>query len=243
MHVVLISNDVTLGSEVVFIRGALTQPNGSFQGSFYFESYWWCMPTNETGLQSLSARIFVFITMITGSSNHLLQVHLESKQKYPSHGRKATIGQFYAVILPSLEHLYDTSLELDTYQNELHGHDTIVRKKPEDDNKLFDVDMEREDECGICLDRCTKMVLPNCCHAMCINCYRDWNMRSESCPFCRGSLKRVKSGDLWVLTRSGDVVDQETLSREDMLRFYLYINNLPKDTPDALFLVYYEYLI
>ncbi|KAK4414177.1 E3 ubiquitin-protein ligase AIRP2 [Sesamum alatum] len=173
----------------------------------------------------------------------IYKVHLDSKQKYPSHGRKATIGQFYAVILPSLEHLYDTSLELDTYQNELHGHDTAVRKKPEDSNKHFDVDLEREDECGICLDRCTKMVLPNCCHAMCINCYRDWNMRSESCPFCRGSLKRVKSGDLWVLTRTGDVVDQETLSKEDMFRFYLYINNLPKDTPDALFLVYYEYLI
>jgi hypothetical protein len=24
------------------------------------------------------------------------------------------------------------------------------------------------------LDTCTKMVLPNCNHAMCINCYRDW---------------------------------------------------------------------
>ncbi|KAK4410799.1 E3 ubiquitin-protein ligase AIRP2 [Sesamum angolense] len=210
-------------------------------------------------LRSLDEWVFVSFYLFTAASisrakggaclqmklvyNHLAPVHTDSKQKYPSHGRKATIGQFYAVILPSLEHLYDTSLELDTYQNELHGHDTIARKKPEDNNKHLDVDMEREDECGICLDRCTKMVLPNCCHAMCINCYSDWNTRSESCPFCRGSLKRVKSGDLWVLTHSGDVVDQETLSKEDMLRFYLYINNLPKDTPDALFLVYYEYLI
>lgn len=39
---------------------------------------------------------------------------------------------------------------------------------------LANVDMEREDECGICLEPCTKMVLPNCCHAMCIRCYRNW---------------------------------------------------------------------
>lgn len=78
-------------------------------------------------------------------------------------------------------------------------------------------------------------------HSFLIKCYR--NTRSESCPFCRGSLKRVNSGDLWVLTCIKDVVDSETVLREDMLRFYLYINSLPKDIPDALFLMYYEYLI
>ncbi|KAM1080618.1 hypothetical protein ACFX1X_015508 [Malus domestica] len=78
---------------------------------------------------------------------------------------------------------------------------------------------------------------------MCINCYHDWNIRSESCPFCRGSLKRVNSGDLWVLTCGSDVVDTQTVLKEDMLRFYLFINRLPKDLPDALFLMYYEYLI
>lgn len=69
------------------------------------------------------------------------------------------------------------------------------------------------------------------------------NTKSESCPFCRGSLKRVNSEDLWVLTCNDDVVDDKTVSKEDLLRFYLYINSLPKDYPDALFLVYYEYLI
>lgn len=71
----------------------------------------------------------------------------------------------------------------------------------------------------------------------------DRNMRSESCPFCRGSIKRVDSGDLWVMTCNSDVVDQETVSKEDMLRFYMYMNSLPKDIPNALFLFYYEYLI
>ena len=73
------------------------------------------------------------------------------------------------------------------------------------------------------------------------NSYR--NTKSESCPFCRGSIKRVNSEDLWVLTCNDDVVDNETVSQEELLRFYLYINSLPKVYPDALFLVYYEYLI
>ncbi|KAF2588638.1 hypothetical protein F2Q70_00041756 [Brassica cretica] len=85
------------------------------------------------------------------------------------------------------------------------------------------------------------MVLPNCCHSMCIKCYRNWNLKSQSCPFCRGSIKRVNSEDLWVLAGDNDVVDTRTASREDLFRFYLYINSLPKDYPEALFLVYYEY--
>lgn len=108
---------------------------------------------------------------------------------------------------------------------------------------MSSIDLEREDECGICLEPCTKMVLPNCCHAMCIKCYRNWNTKSESCPFCRGSIKRVNSEDLWVLTCDEDVVDAETVTKEDLLRFYLHINSLPKDYPEAVFLVYNEYLI
>ncbi|KAJ1392883.1 Zinc finger, RING/FYVE/PHD-type [Sesbania bispinosa] len=48
------------------------------------------------------------------------------------------------------------------------------KKVIEGDGKLTNVDLQREDECGICLEPCTKMVLPNCCHAMCIKCYRKW---------------------------------------------------------------------
>ncbi|KAF9605470.1 hypothetical protein IFM89_017489 [Coptis chinensis] len=146
-----------------------------------------------------------------------------------------------AVILPSLEQLQGT--EMDVTQEKNQRRVEFGRKGIEERKKLFDMDWEREDECGICMELCAKMVLPNCCHSMCINCYRDWNTRSESCPFCRGSLKRVSSSDLWVLTNSGDFLDSETVSKEDLSRFYLYIDKLPRDIPDALFLVYYEYLI
>ncbi|XP_023909203.1 E3 ubiquitin-protein ligase AIRP2 isoform X2 [Quercus suber] len=171
----------------------------------------------------------------------VFKVYSDGRPNISSCGRKATIRDFYSVILPSLQRLHGDLDESETTQKEVNGLEMVVRKKLED-KKLSDVDMEREDECGICLEPCTKMVLPNCCHAMCINCYLDWNTRSESCPFCRGTLKKVNSGDLWVLTCSNDVVDTQTVLRDDILRFYLFINSLPKDIPDALFFMYYEYL-
>lgn len=133
----------------------------------------------------------------------------DGKPKLTSLGRKATIREFYDVILPSLKRLRTNPLELEVNEDDIQPFGTNPRKKIEKNTKNTDLDMEREDECGICLEPCTKMVLPNCCHAMCINCYRDWNMRSVSCPFCRGSLKRVNSEDLWVLPCTGDVVDQK----------------------------------
>ncbi|KAL4614456.1 hypothetical protein ACB092_07G056000, partial [Castanea dentata] len=147
-----------------------------------------------------------------------------------------------AFILPSLQHLNCKSSEFDISQEEGDGMQMIVRKKLDEKRLTAEGDLEREDECGICLESCTKMVLPNRCHSMCINCYHDWSTRLEPCPFCRGTLKRVKSRDLWVQTCSSDVVGTRTMLKENMLQFYLYINGLPKDIPDALFLMYYEYL-
>ncbi|GJV41134.1 RING-H2 finger protein ATL47-like protein [Tanacetum coccineum] len=167
----------------------------------------------------------------------------DGRPKLNSLGRKASIRQFYDVILPSLKRLRTIPVELDMNEDDLHPFGIDPINKLEKKIKSSDLDMEREDECGICLEPCTKMVLPNCCHAMCINCYHDWNTRSVSCPFCRGSLKRVNSGDLWVLPCTGDVIDQKTVSMEDKKRFYNYINRLPKDIPDAIFLVYNDYLI
>ncbi|GMN56838.1 hypothetical protein TIFTF001_025949 [Ficus carica] len=145
------------------------------------------------------------------------KVGSDGRPDVSSYGRRATISEFYTVILPSLKHLHCDSSELDMTQERSQNLEMVVRKRYEVKKESSDADMEREDECGICLEPCTKMVLPNCCHAMCINCYRDWNTRSESCPFCRGSLKRVNSEDLWVLTCGSDVVDTQTAWKEDVL--------------------------
>lgn len=69
------------------------------------------------------------------------------------------------------------------------------------------------------------------------------NSRSQSCPFCRDSLKRVSSRDLWVLTGHGDVVDAVTLAKDNLRRFYGYVDSLPLIVPDNVFLFYYDYVI
>lgn len=68
------------------------------------------------------------------------------------------------------------------------------------------------------------------------------NARSQSCPFCRGSLKRVSSTDLWVLTRNSDVIDAVTLAKENLRRFYLYVENIPVIMP-ATHVVVYDYML
>ena len=46
-----------------------------------------------------------------------------------------------------------------------------------------------------------------------------------------------------MLTGGNEVMDADLVADEDLVRFYLYLNNLPKDHPDALFFMYYEYLM
>ncbi|XVE85224.1 hypothetical protein DITRI_Ditri17bG0074500 [Diplodiscus trichospermus] len=149
-----------------------------------------------------------------------------------SKDRKATRREFYVVIYPSLRQLGDEFIELEHNQK---GRRTEVssRKRVEDRKRFFDKDLERDDECGICMENCTKMVLPNCGHALCISCFHDWNVRSQSCPFCRGSLKRVSSKDLWVLTSGNDIIDMVTLAKENLRCIYLYMESLPFVMPET----------
>ncbi|RXH72213.1 hypothetical protein DVH24_033751 [Malus domestica] len=148
-----------------------------------------------------------------------------------------------AVIYPYLRQLEGEFNELEDNNNKRSRcTDVLGRKRMEDRRKHSDKDLERDDECGICMENCTKMVLPNCGHSMCITCFHDWNARSKSCPFCRGSLKRVSSRDLWVLTSIGDVIDAVTLAKENLRRFYLYIENLPVVVP-ATPIVVYDYML
>eukprot|EP00262_Sarcandra_glabra_P008277 TRINITY_DN21612_c0_g1_i1.p1 TRINITY_DN21612_c0_g1~~TRINITY_DN21612_c0_g1_i1.p1 ORF type:complete len:253 (-),score=26.18 TRINITY_DN21612_c0_g1_i1:48-806(-) len=176
---------------------------------------------------------------------HILvyKVYVDGQTTISSHERKASLREFYAVIYPSLQQLEDNIVEIEDTKDIGRCMEMFSRKTLEERRKISDKESEREEECGICMEACTKIVLPNCNHAMCINCYHDWNTRSQSCPFCRGSLKRVKSKDLWVLTSNGDIIDTVTLAKENLRRFYQYIDNLPLMIPDTLFLVYYDYII
>ncbi|KAJ0866823.1 putative transcription factor C2H2 family [Helianthus annuus] len=127
------------------------------------------------------------------------KVYTDGGQRFlDMEGRQLLATFMVTIILPSLRRLHYDLVERDNGPKEPSPELEISGpKKLDKDKKFTNIDLEREDECGICLEPCTKIVLPNCCHAMCINCYRDWNSRAASCPFCRGNIKRVQSRDLW----------------------------------------------
>lgn len=62
--------------------------------------------------------------------------------------------------------------------------------------------------------------------------------RSQSCPFCRDSLKRVNSADLWIYTDNRDIVDMATVRKENLRRLFMYIDKLPTVIPETVFDVY-----
>uniref|UniRef100_A0A804QVS6 RING-type domain-containing protein n=1 Tax=Zea mays TaxID=4577 RepID=A0A804QVS6_MAIZE len=142
-------------------------------------------------------------------------VYADGDSSMSTYERRASLREFYAIIYPILQQLESSLIERDL-KGKGRCKDIVSRRRMEDWKKVSGRDVEREDECGICMEACTKMVLPNCSHAMCIKCHRDWYKRSESCPFCRGSLKRICSTDLWVLTNSNDVIDPAHLEKENV---------------------------
>ncbi|KAG5093332.1 hypothetical protein JHK84_048920 [Glycine max] len=160
-----------------------------------------------------------------GLLNFVVQVYADGMPSISSKERKATIKEFYAVIYPSLRLLQGE------FNNDQRNSCVEVSRKRL--AKVLNKDLEGDEECGICMENGMKMVLPNCGHSLCISCFHDWYMRSESCPFCRGSLKRISPKDLWVVIGNSDVVDRITIAKENLRRLYHYIETLPSIISDA----------
>ncbi|KAF8402666.1 hypothetical protein HHK36_010755 [Tetracentron sinense] len=143
-----------------------------------------------------------------------------------------------AVIFPSLLQLQREITDVEDWsQREV----CAARYRRNDEigkGKLSEFDLEREEECGICMEMNSKVVLPNCNHPLCLMCYRKWREQSQSCPFCRNSLKRVNSADLWIYMESYEIVDFFSISRENLRRLFMYIDKLPLLIQDHVFLPY-----
>ncbi|KAG5090252.1 hypothetical protein AAZX31_18G010700 [Glycine max] len=155
----------------------------------------------------------------------IFNVYADGMPSISSKERKATIKEFYAVIYPSLR-----LLQGEFNNDQRNSCAEVSRKRLA---KVLNKDLEGDEECGICMENGMKMVLPNCGHSLCISCFHDWYMRSESCPFCRGSLKRISPKDLWVVIGNSDVVDRITIAKENLRRLYHYIETLPSIISDA----------
>ncbi|KAI3439954.1 RING-type domain-containing protein [Psidium guajava] len=202
---------------------------------------------------SYSAAAHLFLFLVQWTDCHLAgalgflriliyKVHVDGTATMSVHERKASIREFYAVIYPSLMQLQRGITDAEEKMQKAVCMERYCKREEEEHKQHSDVDNEREDECGICMELNSKIVLPNCNHAMCLKCYRDWRMRSQSCPFCRDSLKRVDSCDLWVLTDTRDIVDMQMVTRENLRRLFMYIDKLPVIIPDNLFDTYDSHL-
>ncbi|RZC90751.1 hypothetical protein C5167_028578 [Papaver somniferum] len=165
-------------------------------------------------------RIFIYKAYVDGKTTMCIQE------------KTASIREFYAVIFPSLLQLErGISDAEDQKQKEICA--TKYKKLVDtDSSKMSEIDQEREEECGICMEMNFKVVLPNCNHSLCMNCYRDWHARSKSCPFCRDSLKRVDSADLWIFTDSREIIDTSSMCKENIKRLFMYVDKLPAALPD-----------
>ncbi|KAL9257484.1 E3 ubiquitin-protein ligase AIRP2-like protein [Drosera capensis] len=165
----------------------------------------------------------------------IYKVYVDGSTSMSTHERKASIREFYAVIYPSLLQLQSGVTEPEDKKQKAICMERFRRKDEEEQKKNSDVDAEREGECGICMETVSRILLPNCNHVMCLKCYRDWRSRSQSCPFCRDSLRRVNSGDIWVLLESREVLDMSTITRENLRRLFIYIEKLPLIVPGSFF--------
>ncbi|OAY82578.1 hypothetical protein ACMD2_11538 [Ananas comosus] len=132
---------------------------------------------------SPAAHLFLFLVQWTDCSLAgalgllrilIYKVYADGTTTMSTHERKASIREFYAVIFPSLLQLQRGITDMEDRRQKTM---CLERYRGRDDNEkkqLSDIDSEREEECGICMEMNSKIVLPNCTHAMCMKCYRDW---------------------------------------------------------------------
>ncbi|XP_050382276.1 E3 ubiquitin-protein ligase AIRP2 isoform X2 [Argentina anserina] len=172
---------------------------------------------------SPTAQFFLFLIQWTGyhlaGALGLLRILIyrayeDGKTTKSIHERKASLKEFYK----------------ERKQREICS--KYKRTDETDKGKLSEIELEREEECGICMEMNSKVVLPKCSHSLCMKCYQNWRTRSQSCPFCRDSLKRVDSCELWIYTSNNEIVDLTTISRENLKRLCIYIEKLPLLVPN-----------
>ncbi|XP_011077564.1 uncharacterized protein LOC105161543 isoform X3 [Sesamum indicum] len=103
----------------------------------------------------------------------IYKVYEDGKTTMSVYERKASLSEFYGVIFPSLLQLHKGITDIEEKkQREICA--TKYRRRDEmEKGKLSEIEIEREEECGICMEMDTKVVLPSCAHSLCMKCYRN----------------------------------------------------------------------
>ncbi|KAH6763973.1 RING/U-box superfamily protein [Perilla frutescens var. hirtella] len=172
----------------------------------------------------------------------IYKVYVDGTTTMSTYEKKASIREFYAVIYPSLLQLQRGITDSEDKEQKAVCMERYRRRDGERHEHCSEVYIEGEEECGICMETKSKVLLPNCNHEMCLKCYREWHSRSQSCPFCRDSLKRVNSGDLWIFLDDRDVIDMAAITSENLKRLFSYVDKLPLVVPDALLDAYNRHM-
>ncbi|XLR28275.1 hypothetical protein S83_056175, partial [Arachis hypogaea] len=100
-------------------------------------------------------------------------VYVDGTTTMSTHERKASIREFYAVIYLSLLQLQKGVTDSEDKKQKAVCMKRYQKRDNEDHQQHSNIDIERE-ECGICMEVNSKIVLPNCIHAMCLKRYREW---------------------------------------------------------------------
>ncbi|XP_015574604.1 E3 ubiquitin-protein ligase AIRP2 isoform X4 [Ricinus communis] len=103
----------------------------------------------------------------------IYKVYVDGTTTMSTHERKASIREFYAVIYPSLLQLQRGVTDTEDKKQKAVCLERYRRRDEEEHRLRTDVDIEREEECGICMEMNSKIVLPNCNHALCLKCYHE----------------------------------------------------------------------
>lgn len=79
------------------------------------------------------------------------------------------------MVFPSLLQLHRGITDVEDRKQKLLCATKYKPKELVDKGKSSEIDVEKEEEeCDICMEITSIVVLPNCNHSMCIKCYRDW---------------------------------------------------------------------
>ncbi|XP_027926784.1 E3 ubiquitin-protein ligase AIRP2-like isoform X2 [Vigna unguiculata] len=144
----------------------------------------------------------------------IYKAYEDGKTTISIYERKASLKEFYGVVFPSLLQLHRGITDVEDRKQK---HLCATKYKLKDltsKGKLSEADIEREEECGICLEMNSMVVLPNCYHSMCMECYQD-------------CLKRVNPDDLWIYISSNEINDLASINKENLKRLVMYIESLP----------------
>ncbi|KAI5002875.1 hypothetical protein ZWY2020_027525 [Hordeum vulgare] len=93
----------------------------------------------------------------------------------------------------------------------------------------------KEEECGICMEMSSKVVLPST-HAMCLGCYR---LLVPSCVLVLGNIIISDSWSLWISRRCG-VTEMQCMNRETIIDVntysMIYLDRVALDSQVVFFL-------